>query len=100
MSSRDAATASLPRTVIGVDVGGTKVSAALMVEGQLSDPVLVPTDCSSAAALVDQFVDQIEALREEAGAPVQAVGIGIPSVVEFATGRVRSSVNIPLADVP
>src|ERR1019366_1469840 len=29
-----------------------------------------------------------------------AVGIGIPSVVEFATGRVRSSVNIPLQNVP
>ena len=29
-----------------------------------------------------------------------AVGIGVPSVVEFETGRVVSSVNIPLADVP
>src|SRR5207302_3250089 len=29
-----------------------------------------------------------------------AVGIGVPSVVEFATGRVVSSVNIPLTDVP
>jgi glucokinase len=28
------------------------------------------------------------------------VGIGVPSLVEFATGRVVNSVNIPLADVP
>jgi glucokinase len=35
-----------------------------------------------------------------AGEPIQAVGIGVPSVVEFATGLVRSSVNIPLRDVP
>ena len=32
--------------------------------------------------------------------PPAAVGIGMPSVVEFATGLVRSSTNIPLADVP
>jgi glucokinase len=29
-----------------------------------------------------------------------AVGVGVPSVVEFATGRARSSVNVPLQDVP
>ena len=34
------------------------------------------------------------------GEHLDAVGIGVPSVVEFATGRVVSSVNIPLADVP
>src|SRR5207302_3743930 len=31
---------------------------------------------------------------------LSAVGIGVPSVVEFDTGRVVSSVNVPLADVP
>ncbi len=34
------------------------------------------------------------------GDDLKAVGIGVPSVVEFDTGRVVSSVNIPLADVP
>ena len=28
------------------------------------------------------------------------VGIGVPSVVEFETGRIVSSVNVPLADLP
>ena len=31
---------------------------------------------------------------------MRAVGIGVPSVVDFASGRIRSSANIPLADVP
>ena len=30
---------------------------------------------------------------------LKAVGVGVPSIVEFATGRVVSSVNVPLADV-
>jgi glucokinase len=100
MSTRDASAASMPQTVIGVDVGGTKVSVALLHHGKLADPVLSPTDCSGPDALVDQIVDQIEAQREDAPAPVEGVGIGVPSVVEFATGRARSSVNIPLSDVP
>jgi hypothetical protein len=32
--------------------------------------------------------------------PAAAVGIRLPSVIDFATGRVVSSVNVPLADVP
>src|SRR5919198_1287805 len=32
--------------------------------------------------------------------PADAVGIGVPSVIDFATGTARSSVNIPLQGVP
>jgi glucokinase len=31
---------------------------------------------------------------------LEAVGIGVPSIVQFDTGRVVSSVNVPLKDVP
>ena len=31
---------------------------------------------------------------------VRAVGIGMPSIIEFATGRILASVNIPLHDIP
>jgi glucokinase len=84
--------------VIGVDVGGTKVSVAAMRGGRLSEALIRPTDRSSTAALIAQFVS---AVQEVAGdEPLAAVGVGIPSVVEFDTGLVRSSTNIPLADVP
>ena len=84
--------------VIGVDVGGTKISVASMRDGSLGTPQVCATDRSSTDALVEQFVTQIERVagRERPA----AVGIGIPSVVEFDTGLVRSSTNIPLADVP
>ena len=57
-----------------------------------------PTDRASADALIAQIVAQVQAVA--AGKTPAAVGIGIPSVVEFATGRARSSVNVPLQDVP
>jgi glucokinase len=82
---------------IGVDVGGTKVATAGLCEGVLSEPVVQPTEKASAEALLDQIVAAIDAVR---GPDARAVGIGVPSVVEFATGRIRYSVNIPLADLP
>jgi glucokinase len=84
-------------SVIGVDLGGTKVAVALLRGQVLGDSVLKPTDLSGASALIDQLVAMVEGVREDG---LDAVGIGVPSIVEFATGRVVSSVNIPLADVP
>jgi glucokinase len=84
-------------TVLGIDVGGTKLAAALLSERELGESRLEPTNLSSSAALLDQLVAIVEEARDE---DFQAVGIGVPSVVEFATGRVVSSVNIPLKDVP
>ena len=86
------------RLVIGVDVGGTKVSVAAMREETFGTPVLRPTDSSNTEALIAQLVRQVGQVAD--GDTPEAVGIGVPSVIEFATGRVRSSTNIPLADVP
>jgi glucokinase len=82
---------------IGVDVGGTKIATATMQAGELSQSRLWETEQGSQEALVEQLVEAIEAVRAPDS---QAVGIGVPSVVEFKTGRIRSSVNIPLEDVP
>ena len=81
--------------LIGVDVGGTKVSVAVLEDGTLSDPAITPTDLSSSDALVEQLVAAIRA-----AGPATAVGVGVPSVIDFATGTARSSVNIPLQGVP
>jgi glucokinase len=81
--------------LIGVDVGGTKVAVATLADGRLGEARLRPTEKSSPDALVDQLV---EAIEEQL--PADAVGLGIPSVVDFATGQARSSVNIPLENVP
>jgi glucokinase len=82
---------------IGVDVGGTKVAAAALQRGVLGESHLVPTDTSSSDALLDQICVAIDQVR---GPEALAVGVGVPSVVEFETGRIRYSVNIPLADLP
>ncbi len=87
----------MSRKLIGVDVGGTKVAVATLHEGELDAPRVFPTAGASAGALTDQIAGAIEAVRDP---ETSAVGIGVPSVVEFATGRVKWSVNVDLADVP
>jgi glucokinase len=82
---------------IGIDVGGTKIASATLQAGELSESRLQHTRLDSQEALVDQLVQAIE---EQRTADTRAVGVGVPSLIEFATGRIRSSVNIPLKDLP
>jgi glucokinase len=84
--------------VIGVDVGGTKVSVAALRGLHTGDPLVLPTDRTSSDALIGQIVSQVTTVA--GGETPAAVGIGVPSVVDFATGLARSSVNVPLQDVP
>lgn len=89
---------AVAQRLIGVDVGGTKVSIATLSAGALSEPRLQPTDLTSADALIDQLVAGIQ--DADGDGEIAAVGVGVPSVIDWETGTVRSSVNIPLQDVP
>jgi glucokinase len=82
---------------IGVDVGGTKIAVAGLASGELSESNLLHTELTDQDKLVEQIAGAIEAARTP---DTRAVGIGVPSLVEFASGRIASSVNIPLRDVP
>ena len=81
--------------VIGVDVGGTKVATASLQDGVLGEVRTRPTEKKSPDALVDQL---LEAIGEYDDA--DAVGLGIPSVIDAQRGMAMSSVNIPLQHVP
>ncbi len=82
--------------VIGVDLGGTKVAVAALRDQELGDSQVEPTDLSGSEALIDQVQTLISGCR---GPDLDGVGIGVPSIVEFESGRVVSSVNVPLKDV-
>ena len=83
--------------VIGVDLGGTKILAgSIDGEGRVLDRHEVPTPTGSQAELREGFAAAIEPL---AGAGMAALGFGIPSVIDRATGLSLGSNNIPLEDV-
>ncbi len=86
--------------VIGVDVGGTKVAAAVVDGIEVRHRVERPTDVSDAGTLLDE----IAALAREAAAAVGAepivVGVGLPSQIDALSGTALASVNIPFTGVP
>jgi glucokinase len=81
---------------IGIDVGGTKIASATLDGAKLSESRLAQTDLDDQTQLIGQIATAIE---EERTDDTSAVGIGVPSVVDFASGRIRNSANIPLQDV-
>jgi glucokinase len=101
------------RTIVGVDIGGTKTAAALLharlpaaaarsltpdetprVEARFT----APTEVSTPGACLEGIVALLEGIVVDGG--VDAVGVGVASMVDFAAGRIVRSVNLPLTDVP
>ena len=88
--------------VIGVDLGGTKLLAGV-VDADLNVHHRVfrhAREGRSGDELLDVIVAAVEEAREAAGGEVRAVGLGVPSLVDPATGVANTTVHLPLRDVP
>jgi glucokinase len=85
--------------VLGVDVGGTKIAVGAVRGATVSDHVQRPTPVSSTSALLDSLEGVVREVIAAAGEPA-AIGIGVPSQIDYSTGTVETSVNIPLTGVP
>ena len=85
--------------VLGVDVGGTKIAVAAVNGVTATHAVEHPTVLVSTDALLDGMEHAVRDVIEAAGQP-DAIGVGVPSQIEYSTGTVESSVNIPLTGVP
>src|SRR3954453_17680768 len=85
--------------VIGVDVGGTKVAAARIEGADCKARVEQPPHLDRSEGLIDQIEAVIREVIDSEGEP-GAIGVGLPSQIDFATGTVVASVNIPLEGVP
>src|SRR5690242_7346321 len=84
--------------ILGVDVGGTKLAVGHVVGREVVASVEHPTPRTSTDDLIAALEAAVDEVSAESGPPV-AIGIGVPSQIDFATGRVISSVNIPLAGI-
>lgn len=85
---------------LGIDLGGTKIAAAVVRDGRVLDRTRVDTPQSG-------FADVLDALVAAAGPLLAAypelavVGIGCPGPLDFERGRVRFAPNIAgLEDAP
>jgi glucokinase len=88
------------RRTIGVDLGGTKLLAGA-VDPSLGVHHRVQRTVTGLQqrALLDVAVEAVTETRESAGAEVDAVGFGLPALIDRHTGRVGAGVHTPLADL-
>lgn len=80
-------------TVIGVDLGGTKVAAGRIREGDISALVKRRVPANQSRDVVLGVVT--DTIAEVMTPEVSAIGCGVPSVVDMAEGIVREVGNIP-----
>ena len=85
--------------MIGIDVGGTKVAVARVGHARATGYVEQATELSDTHALLEG-IERVVAEAVGVGEEPAAIGVGVPSQIDFATGAVLSSVNIPLEGVP
>jgi len=85
--------------VLGVDVGGTKVAVAAVDGVTVREATEDPTVTATTEQLLDGIEAVVRRMIDSTGQP-EAIGVGVPSQIDYATGTVETSVNIPLAGVP
>jgi glucokinase len=90
------------RRIIGVDMGGTKLLAGVL-DGELGVHHRTQRAIGglSQPRLLETVTEAVQELREgPSGAAVEAVGFGIPSLLDSRSGRSAYSVHLPLQDLP
>ena len=85
---------------IGVDVGGTKIEAAVMgADGRLEARKRVPTPVKDYPKAVEVIASLVEEIESQAGTRC-SVGFGIPGTISPATQRVKNAYNSPFNGHP
>jgi len=88
------------RRAIGVDLGGTKLLAGAVDAGlSVHHRAQRTVTGLDQRALLDVAVDAVQEARESAGAEVEAVGFGIPCLIDRRTGAAVIGINTPLHDI-
>ena len=82
------------RTFIGIDLGGTNIRAGRITDDiiEVQNQVKTPKNAQDEWETVDAIKEVIRAVMNE---KVEAIGIGVPSVVDRTKGIVYDVANIP-----
>jgi glucokinase len=80
-------------SVIGVDIGGTSLRAAVVHSEKLGEVLSVPV--RKAAGEREVLADLYSVIDPLVGGEVRGLGVGVPSVIDLETGVVTDVQNIP-----
>jgi glucokinase len=92
--------ATKPRMVIGVDLGGTKMLAGVVDEAlDVHMRVHRAVIGLSQGDLIDAMVESIDEAHQEVP-HVEAVGLGVPCLIDQRRGVAVIAPNLPIAELP
>lgn len=77
--------------IIGIDLGGTKISAGVVENNKIIKTITEPTDSKNAKTVIKQIKDIIKKLKTN---DVEAIGLGVPAIVDTSKGIVYEMTNI------
>ena len=87
------------RYIVGVDLGGTKLRAAICdLFGRILGERVIDTDARAPDAVIEQIRGLVHALTGDAGvdpSTVPVLAVGTPGTVDRATGRIGLAFNVP-----
>lgn len=90
------------RVRIGIDVGGTKIHAVAIDEQRTVLAEYQEPSGHGEVRLLESLTHTVGVLVRQLGIAVpdvRSVGIGVPGLVDRATGRVRNAVNLGVTDI-
>lgn len=87
-------------SIIGIDLGGTKVAAGVFEEGQLSSKLTIPTPPEGGEAVMRAVIEAAQKTATSAGVDITAIGLCVPGPVDYEAGVVRNSGNIKWTNFP
>lgn len=92
----------LDQPAIGVDLGATKIAAALVApDGQVLASRQAPTGAAEGPeAVLARLATMIDGLAAQAPGTVAGVGVGSPGLVDQANGVIYNAVNLGWEKVP
>lgn len=87
---------------IGIDVGGTKIKAAIVnAQGKTIASVRRPSNArQGASGVIREITNGVHQLRQNRTEDIRAVGVGIAGQVEISSGRLLSSPNLDADGLP
>lgn len=89
-----------PRKVIGIDLGGSKLLGGVVDEElEVYRRVHRVVHGLSQGEIIDTLEEAVEEARSD-DADVEAVGLGIPCLIDQRTGVAVIAVNLPIAELP
>jgi glucokinase len=78
--------------ILGIDLGGTNIRIGLVENNKISEIRSIPTPSNDSQKAV---LDSIAKLIKTFDSKIDAIGIGVPSIVDVEAGIVYEVVNIP-----